>query len=118
MGVKIGFSLRAGTRATLVVPPAYREMIGLEYAHSVRHADPPPGLDGPFTLRNGGAAVRFEACPANEPAFSYAGAVGEWTPFSGGFFVARPGCYPIELHVAGRSEPYRRNLPFGGVSCA
>jgi hypothetical protein len=118
LGVKVLFALRAGAQATLVVPPVSREHIGLQYGHSVPHADPPPGYNGPFTVRNGGVAVRFEGCPSDMPAASRPGAIGAWTEFSGGFFVDAPGCYPVELHVADGRESYRVGLPFGNAVCS
>jgi hypothetical protein len=112
--VKIGFSLRAEVRAALVVPPAYRTRIGLQYA---RNLGTGLGLDGPHTVRNGGAAVRFHACASDEPAFAYRGTVGRWTWFPGGFAVSGPGCYPLELHVKGRDVSYRRTVGFGVSDC-
>lgn len=57
----------------------------------------------------------FRACRAGEPAFGYIGTVGPWTQVGGGFIVAGPGCYPVELRVAGKR--HREVLSFGAGPC-
>jgi hypothetical protein len=111
MEVKVLLALRARTRATLVAPPPERRAFGLLYAK------PPPPSAGPFTVRDGGAAVRLHACAETAPAFGYRGTVGPWTQFGGGFLLAGPGCHAVELHVAGRRTPYRATLSFGAGAC-
>jgi hypothetical protein len=108
---KVLLALRAGTRATLVVPLGARKDAGIEWAK------PAPPITGPFTVANGGAAVELRACAESTRAFSYAGTVGPWTQFGGGFIIAGAGCVPVELRVAGRREPYRTRLSFGAGDC-
>lgn len=104
------FVLRAGVQATLVVPRANRTRVGLRYVSATP-------VDGPFTVANGGAAVRFAACPADEAARTYDGTVGTWTEFNGDLLMARPGCHVLELHVAGQPRPYRRRLSIPPGRC-
>ena len=64
------------------------------------------------------SAVRFEACPAGEPAFAYHGTVGRFTgfPFAIGL-RRRSACIPMELWIDGRATPIRRIVPIGRRSC-
>ena len=90
--VKAGVGVPAGVRATLSIARSARGWAALNYAPRV------PGKPRPRSS----AAVRFEACAADHPAFSYDGPVGPITGFSGGFDLKRPGCVPLEVRVAGR----------------
>jgi hypothetical protein len=104
--VKAGARVRANRVVTLVVPSAYRARASLAYTGSrVRR------------VAEGEPAVRFEACPSNEPAFSYRGTVGPWTGFNGGFLVSRPICLPVQVWVEGRTAPTRKLLSFGKGRC-
>lgn len=109
--IKIPVAVRAGTRATLVVDARARGGAGIDYT------EPPPPAGGPFTVANGGAAAELRSCPEDVPSFGYAGTVGPWTQFGGGFLVGGAGCVPVELHVAGRREPHRATLSFGAGDC-
>ena len=79
-----------------------------------------PGAASLASFQHGGfvAAVRFEACPAHEPAFAYRGTVGSYTGFP--FAIAirrRSACVPMDLWVDGRATPLRRIVPVGRRSC-
>ena len=105
-GVKAGAALLAGTQATLVIARHARGWVSLAYATpAVRE------------VSDGDPAVRFRACPADQPAFSNAGPVGITTGFAGGFILSRPGCVPLEVHVAGR-RTMRASVPFGVGRCS
>ena len=105
-GVKAGAGLLAGVRATLTIGRGARGWAALSFAP---HRPGKPQRDV--------AAVRFAACAAGEPAFSYDGPVGGVTGFAGGFVVRRPGCVPLEVRVAG--EPaIRVRVPFGVGRCS
>ena len=103
--IKAGAVVRAGVRATLVVGASARERAALTFATRSLRA-----------VSDGHPAVTFEACDADEPAFSYEGKVGIVTGFAGGFIVRRPGCVPLEVRVAGRRTA-RANVPFGVGRC-
>ena len=105
-GVKSGVGVPAGVRATLSIARSARSWAALDYAPSE------PGKP----RRKPGAAVRFEACAADHPAFSYDGPVGPITGFSGGFVLKRPGCVPLEVRVAGQPT-VRARVPFGVGRC-
>lgn len=105
--VKVGVVLPAGVRATLSIGATARGRAALSYAPR------PPGVR---TRPVGEPAVRFEACAADEPAFSYDGPVGPVTGFSGGFVLTRPGCVPLEVAVPGRAM-LRARVPFGVGRC-
>ena len=93
---KVGALVRAGAPVVLTVPRPHRTRLFLVYSRSGR----------------GEPAVRIEPCPPSTRAFSYEGVVGPVTGFSGGFEVAEPGCYPLDVrHVGGRT--YRVRLPLG-----
>lgn len=104
-GVKAGAILPAGVRATLSIGRAARGWAALDYAP--RRPGEPPRY---------GSAVRFQACAADAPAFSYDGPVGPVTGFPGGFRVKRAGCVPVEVRVAGRPTA-RARIPFGVGRC-
>ena len=104
MFMKLAVIARAGTRVTLVIPREHRSETGLGY----RRSEPPKP---PFTVANGGAAVRFRACRRDQPAFSYDGVVGGRTAFTGGFLLTGPGCVPVEVRERGRV--HRATLAFG-----
>ena len=53
----------ASTRATLTIPQAERDRLALIYGHFIS------GHRRGYKLSDGSPAVRFEACPANEPRF-------------------------------------------------
>ena len=93
---KVGALVRAGRPVVLSVPGRFRGTLFVHYART----------------RGGGSAVRLQPCAPSTPAFSYDGAVGRVTGFSGGFEVMRPGCYPLDVRVAGRRS-YRVRLPLG-----
>jgi hypothetical protein len=103
--VKAGVGVPAGVRATLSIGRSARSWAKLDYAPAV-----------PGEPRVPGAAVRFEACAAEHPAFSYDGPVGPITGFSGGFVLKRGGCVPLEVRVAGRPV-VRARVPFGIGTC-
>jgi hypothetical protein len=103
--VKAGVGVPAGVRATLTIGRAARRWAALSYAP--REPGEPPRES---------AAVRFQACAADHPAFSYDGPVGPVTGFSGGFVLKRPGCVPLEVRVAGRPT-VRARVPFGVGRC-
>jgi hypothetical protein len=105
--VKAGARVRANRVVTLVVPTAYRTRASLSYAGNRLRS-----------VADGVPAVRFEACPSNEPAFSYDGTVGPWTGFNGGFLVSRPLCLPVEVWVEGLRAPTRKLLSFGKGRCS
>jgi hypothetical protein len=93
---KVGALVRAGRPVILSVPRRVRGTLFVHYARA----------------RDGGPAVRLEPCAPSTPAFSYDGVVGRVTGFSGGFEVTRPGCYPLDVRVAG-GHSYRVRLPLG-----
>ena len=103
--IKAGVLLAAGVRATLSIGRRARGWAALDYA--------PQRPGEPRRLRD---AVRFQACSADQPAFSYDGAVGPFTGFSGGFVLERPGCLPLEARVAGRPV-VRATVRFGVRRC-
>lgn len=104
-GIKSGVILPAGVRATLAIGRSARSWASLDYAPQL------PGVP-PRTYD----VVRFEACSAEHPAFSHDGRVGPVTGFPGGFVLRRPGCVPLEAHVAGRPVA-RRTIRFGVRRC-
>jgi hypothetical protein len=63
-------------------------------------------------------AVRFEACPANKPAFAYKGTVGKYTgfPFAIGIKL-RAACIPMEVWLDGAATSIRRVVPVGRPRC-
>jgi hypothetical protein len=95
-GTKAGALVRAGRPVVLSVPARYRGRLFTRYARA----------------GEGEAAVRLEPCPPSTRAFSYDGVVGRVTGFSGGFEVTRPGCYPLDVRVAG-GRSYRLRLSLG-----
>jgi hypothetical protein len=105
-GVKAGVGVPAGVRATLSIARNARSWAALQYARRV------PGKPWPRSS----AVVRFEACAADHPAFSYDGPVGPITGFSGGVQLKRPGCLPLEVRVAGQPV-VRARVPFGVGQC-
>ncbi len=74
--IKVALVLPAGTRATLVLSKAGRGHAALAYAK-------PPRLRPPFTIANGGLAVRFGACAASQKARTYEGNLGRWALYPG-----------------------------------
>lgn len=104
-GIKAGAGLRAGVSATLVIGRQARRWASLTFAaRNLRR------------VSDGDPAVRFKACPADEPAFGYDGPVGITTGFAGGFILSRPGCVPLEVRIAGRPT-VQAVVPFGVGSC-
>jgi hypothetical protein len=103
--IKAGVAVAAGARATLAIGRRARGWAALVYA---------PRRPGEPERRD--AAVRFQACAADEPAFSYDGPVGPVTGFSGGFILQRRGCVPLEARVPGRPT-VRIVVPFGVRRC-
>jgi hypothetical protein len=104
--VKAAVRVRAGRVVTLLVPSAYRARASLSYTENRLRS-----------VADGVPTVRFEACPSNEPAFSYSGMVGPWTGFNGGFLVSRPICLPVRVWLEGRPAPMRKLLSFGKGRC-
>jgi|GEM_PF-2925552 len=104
-GVKSGVVLPAGTRATLSIGRRARGWASLDYA--------PHRPGEPRRLRD---AIRFQACSADQPAFSYDGPVGPVTGFPGGFVLKRPGCVPLEARVPARPV-VRATVRFGVRRC-
>jgi len=104
-GVKAGVMLPAGVRATLSIGSRARSWASLDYA--------PQHPGKPRRLRD---AFRFQACSADQPAFSYDGPVGPFTGFPGGFVLKRPGCVPLEARVPGRPV-VRASVRFGVRRC-
>ncbi len=93
---KVGALVRAGRPVVLWVPRHLRGALFVHYA----------------LTRDGGPAVRLEPCVPSTAAFSYDGVVGRVTGFSGGFEVTLPGCYPLDVRIAG-GRSYRVRLPLG-----
>lgn len=104
-GVKSGVGVPAGMRATLSIGRSARSWASLTYGP--RRPGQPDRVDN---------AVRFQACAAEHPAFSYDGPVGPVTGFSGGFRLKRAGCVPLEVRVAGRPT-VRKTIAFGVRRC-
>ena len=104
-GVKAGVLLAAGVRATLSIGRGARGWASLDYA--------PRRPGQPRRLHD---AVRFQACAADQPAFSYDGPLGPVTGFPGGFVLTRPGCLPLEARVPGRPV-VRAIVRFGVRRC-
>ncbi len=104
-GVKAGVLLPAGVRATLSIAGRARSWASLDYA--------PRRPGEPRRLRD---AIRFQACSADQPAFSYDGPIGPFTGFPGGFVLKRPGCVPLEARAAGRPVA-RATIRFGVRRC-
>jgi hypothetical protein len=102
--------LRADVRATLAIPADERGRTGLRYV-------PGTPVDGPFTVANGGTAVRFEACATDEPARTYEGNVGEWTEFAGDILLSEAGCHRVELHVDGQPSPLSGQVSIPAGRC-
>ncbi|HEV7805122.1 MAG TPA: hypothetical protein VGO80_04845 [Solirubrobacteraceae bacterium] len=103
--IKAGAVVRAGLRATLVVGAGARQRAALTFA--TRRL---------LTVGDGHPSVTFQACAADEPAFSYEGPVGIVTGFAGGLVLDRRGCVPLEVRVAGRPT-VRADVPFGVGRC-
>jgi hypothetical protein len=103
--IKAGAVVRAGVRATLVVGAGARQRAALTFATRRLRA-----------VGDGHPSVTFEACAADEPAFSYEGPVGIVTGFAGGFVVGHRGCVPLEVRVGGRPT-VRAGVPFGVGRC-
>ena len=100
-GRKSAVLVRAGRPLVLSVPERYRQRLFLNYTR------------GTERLGVGGTSeARLEPCAPATKAFSYDGPVGRVTGFSGGFSVARPGCYPLDIRVEG-GRTYRARLPLG-----
>jgi hypothetical protein len=111
--VKTGTEVAADTRVTLSVAVGDRGHLALLYGDF-----PAMTADGLYRMSNAVAAVRFEACPADEPRFSGPGVVGRRTKFNGGFAVSAPGCYELQVRVAGQERVLRRMVSFGaGAKC-
>lgn len=104
-GIKAGVILPAGVHATLSIGRSARSWASLDYAFR------PPGE--PSRTYD---VIRFQACEADKPAFSYDGPVGPITGFSGGFVLRHAGCVPLEARVAGRPV-VRRTIRFGVRHC-
>lgn len=105
--VKTPAFVRAGRVVVVRVAPRAQKLASLSFA---------PGSNL-GSVAGGAPAVRFEACPRSEPAFSYRGTVGPVTAFAGGFIVAQPACVPLDISVAGRVSHLRRVVSFGSGRC-
>ena len=92
---KVGLLVRAGRPVVLSVPEKYRDRLWLQY---IWNEDT--------------SAARIEPCPPSTRAFSYAGRVGAVTGFSGGFLIAKRGCYPLDVRVVG-GRTHRVRIAFG-----
>jgi hypothetical protein len=104
---KAAVKVRAGRAVTLVVPEGVRDRLWLVYARPGSFDD--PGIRFSQT--------RLEPCPPDTPGFRPGVTVGRVTGFTGGFVFARRGCYPLEVWIDGRAEPFRRRIPLGAVRC-
>lgn len=102
-GIKLPIGLHAGRRATLSVPAAHRDHVGLVYRQTARTATRPRQADG---------AVTFASCPAGTPAFSSDGIVGPVTGWAGALIVSGPRCVRLEVRIDGRRQRDIR-LPLG-----
>jgi hypothetical protein len=103
--IKAGVLLPAGVRATLSIGRRARGWASLDYA--------PRRPGEPRRLHD---VIRFQACPADQPAFSYDGPLGPVTGFPGGFVLTRPGCLALEARVPGRPV-VRATVRFGVRRC-
>jgi hypothetical protein len=92
---KVGLLVRAGRPVVISVPERYRDRLWLQY---IWNEDT--------------SAARIEPCPPSTRAFSYAGRVGAVTGFSGGFLIAKRGCYPLDVRVVG-GRTHRVRIAFG-----
>jgi hypothetical protein len=67
----------------------------------------------PGTVRAGVRAVKFVACPVDEPARTYHGRIGVATEFSGGILLARPACVTVQVWVGASTRPLTDRLALG-----
>jgi hypothetical protein len=107
---KVGFTLRARTSATLVVPVRHRRDLILDYVI------PRPRRKRP-SVANGVFAIEFRSCSPDEQARSGRYRIGEWTRWNGGFRYRRPGCYTIELYEGENPVPHKATMSFAAGRC-
>jgi hypothetical protein len=106
--------VRAATRVTVTISPPDRRAAVLLYGNFDRM-----NRQGMWKLTDGAAAVRFEACPPDQPRFSGRGPVGRRTQFNGGFLTNGARCIVVEARVLGEEGSFRRDVSFGtrGAGC-
>jgi hypothetical protein len=97
-GYKVPVTLPDGLRATLSVPAALRDRVGLVFSHAAQDRVENTGV------RGADRSVRFTACPAR-------GEPGR-TGWPGGLAVQRPRCVTLVVKVSG-GPPVRRRVPLG-----
>ncbi|MEZ5098691.1 MAG: hypothetical protein R3C15_02565 [Thermoleophilia bacterium] len=95
--------VRAGRTVTVAIAAADRGDVGLDFLPNVEVERP----------EDGQSAIRFEACPSDEPAFSHDGTVGYATAFPGAFVVRGTRCFTLEIWIDGREEPRRVTVKVG-----
>jgi hypothetical protein len=79
--------VRTGRRVTISIPRAQRDRLRLQYGHDRR-------------------SLTFAPC-----------ADRKWTYFPGGFMYSKPGCYAVDVRIAGKPS-VRRRFPLGaGATC-
>jgi hypothetical protein len=108
---KMPMALKASKVVVLSIAPASRRYARVAYAGD--DADRRRLTDFPV-------ATVIQACPKDQPAFSYAGTVGAATFFPGGFVTdgkGVPRCVGIELRERGKRAVSRRTVPFGAIRC-
>jgi hypothetical protein len=108
---KMGMAVKADTAVVLTIAPESRRYARVAYARL--SPDPIRMADWPVS-------TVIQACPRDQPAFSYAGVVGEATLFPGGFVTdgkGVPRCVGIELRERGKQRTYARTVPFGAIRC-
>jgi hypothetical protein len=111
---KLLLLVRAGARATLVVPKRERARYALLYDRSKWSI---PYRRG-YRIADGDSAVTFRACRSQHPNFAGEGVVGAWTEFNGAALVAGARCVALDVYRPGEAKPLRRFLAFGTQSGA
>ena len=79
--IKFGVGVRAAHSVILEVPTVATGLYALAFGTSAS------------TVRDGPKQVRFQACAAQ---------YGNWTVWSGGYFVHTPACVPLIVHAGSR----------------
>jgi hypothetical protein len=111
-GSKLLVLVRTGWVVRVVVPPAQRRRVALQYD--------PATFDDPVAPAAGDHVVTFAACPPGRPFLGPAGA--RWTQFNGAIVVARRGCVELDVLAAKRGRPLpgrpqRLRVAFGRPAC-
>lgn len=101
-GIKLPVGLHTGHTATLQISTHQRKRAALLYRDQTRTAN---------RVKDGDAAVSFEPCSADTPAF-LGGTVGPITGWAGALIVTGPGCFRLKLHTDGKRRSDIR-LPLG-----